>query len=218
MSVGEALGDTFRLWSRAFPRVVAAALVVVLPLELLIALFDPANDVSPSRSLHVALFAATNLVALPWVYGAILRHLRDGGSALRAYGRLEGALAGLIVGSFLAFLGIGVGLVLLIVPGLVLASRWSLLGPAAVFDQRGPIGALGRSNELVKGATVRVLAVMTVATLAGAVLAAVPTVVAELVSPGFVAAVVLGLSVDLLLLPLVAAAAYVVYRARTETA
>jgi hypothetical protein len=218
MSVGQALLETWRRWRRAAPGVIAAALVVVLPLEVLIAVFDPANDVSPHRGLHTALYAGTNLVALPWVAGAVTRYLNDGGSALRAYGRLPGALAGLIIGSFLAFLGIVVGLVLVIIPGLVAAARWSLLVPVAVLEQRGPIAVLGRSNELVKGATGRVLAVMAIIVLAGIVIVAIPIIASELLWPGFVASLVLGLSVDLLLVPLATVAAYVVYRARTETA
>ncbi|MGH3073247.1 MAG: hypothetical protein ACRDNB_13415 [Gaiellaceae bacterium] len=218
MAVGDTLSEIFRLWGRTAAPVAAAALVVVLPLEVLIAVFDPANDVSPNAGLYVALFSGTNLVALPWVAGAVVRYLHDGGSALAAYGKLEGALAGLIVGSFLAFLGIVAGLVLLVVPGLIVASRWSVLVPAAVIERRGPIEALSRSNDAVRGATGRVLAIMSAATVAAFALVLVPAAIAEVFSPGFVASLVLGLSVDLLGIPLMATAAYVVYRRRAETA
>ena len=214
MTVGDTLQETFRLWFRTAPAVIPAALVVFLPLEVAASLFEPANDVWPNLGLYSAIFVGTSLVATPWAAGAIVRYHHDGGSALAAYGKLEGALKGLVLGSWLAGIATIAGLVLLVVPGLILASRWSLLVPAAALEQRGPLESLRRSNGLVKDATGRTLAVMVVAASAGFTMFLVPALVADFASPGFVASLVLSLSYDLLLLPLVATAMYVVYRQR----
>jgi hypothetical protein len=40
---------------------------------------------------------------------------------------------------------------LLVIPGLWLLRRWSLFAPVIVREQQGPLAALGRSNELVRG-------------------------------------------------------------------
>jgi len=53
--------------------------------------------------------------------------------------------------SILAALGIGIGLVLLIVPGLVLLTLWSVVAPVAVIERPGVFSAFGRSRELVRG-------------------------------------------------------------------
>jgi hypothetical protein len=51
----------------------------------------------------------------------------------------------------LAALGILVGLVLLIVPGLVLLTWWSLLVPVLVLEKTEVLESFGRSRELVRG-------------------------------------------------------------------
>lgn len=40
---------------------------------------------------------------------------------------------------------------LLVIPGLWLLTRWSLFAPVIVREHLGPLAALGRSNELVRG-------------------------------------------------------------------
>lgn len=56
------------------------------------------------------------------------------------------AVAGLIVG-----VGVSIGFVLLIVPGLFLLTIWAVTAQVVVLEGKGPIQALGRSQELVKG-------------------------------------------------------------------
>jgi len=53
--------------------------------------------------------------------------------------------------SFLVMLGAGVGFVLLIVPGIILALMWSAAFPICVIEKLGPIKSLGRSAFLTKG-------------------------------------------------------------------
>jgi hypothetical protein len=55
-------------------------------------------------------------------------------------------LAGLLAG-----LGIALGFVLLIVPGLILLTIWSVIAPVIVLERAGVIEAFGRSRELVRG-------------------------------------------------------------------
>ena len=57
----------------------------------------------------------------------------------------------LIGAGILAGLGIGVGFLLFIVPGLILLTIWSVIAPVIVVERSGAIDAFGRSRQLVRG-------------------------------------------------------------------
>ena len=52
---------------------------------------------------------------------------------------------------FLGGLAIGIGFVLLIVPGLFLLTIWALLAPVIVIERKGAMESFGRSRALVRG-------------------------------------------------------------------
>jgi hypothetical protein len=101
--------------------------------------------------------SAISLVALFWVQGALVKaveDVRDGRADLslgETFQRVRPQLGSIIVGGILAGIGIFVGLLLLIVPGLVLMTWWVLLIPVIVIEQRSAGEAFGRSRELVRG-------------------------------------------------------------------
>jgi hypothetical protein len=53
--------------------------------------------------------------------------------------------------SILGGIGIGIGFVLCIVPGLFLLTFWSVVAPVTVIERPGVFSAFGRSWELVRG-------------------------------------------------------------------
>jgi hypothetical protein len=55
------------------------------------------------------------------------------------------------VAGILAGLGIALGLVLLIVPGLFLLTIWAVIAPVIVVENSRALDAFGRSRELVRG-------------------------------------------------------------------
>jgi hypothetical protein len=57
----------------------------------------------------------------------------------------------LIGAGLLAGLAIGIGLILLLVPGLILLTIWAVIAPVIVVERTGVIEAFGRSRELVRG-------------------------------------------------------------------
>jgi hypothetical protein len=59
-------------------------------------------------------------------------------------------LGPLIGAGILAGLGIAAGTVLLVVPGLYLATIWAVIAPAIVVERRGVSDAFGRSRQLVR--------------------------------------------------------------------
>lgn len=57
----------------------------------------------------------------------------------------------LIIVSFLFALAVGLGMILLIVPGIMIACAWCVAVPALVADRTGIFGAFGRAAELTRG-------------------------------------------------------------------
>lgn len=57
----------------------------------------------------------------------------------------------LFILGILVSLGVFVGLLILIVPGIILAVRWCIAAPVTVIERDGPTHAMGRSAELTEG-------------------------------------------------------------------
>jgi hypothetical protein len=57
----------------------------------------------------------------------------------------------LVLTSILATLGVVLGSILLVIPGLILLVMWSVAIPVVVVEGLGPVAALGRSRALTKG-------------------------------------------------------------------
>jgi hypothetical protein len=57
----------------------------------------------------------------------------------------------LFIVAILVTLGVWIGLILLIVPGIILALRWAITAPVVVVERDGPTRSMGRSAELTEG-------------------------------------------------------------------
>jgi glycerophosphoryl diester phosphodiesterase family protein len=101
--------------------------------------------------------AIVALVGVFWLQGALVRaveDVRDGRADLslgETFERVRPQLGSIIVGGLLAAIGILIGLVLLIVPGLVLLTWWVLVIPVIVLEELRAGEAFTRSRELVRG-------------------------------------------------------------------
>ena len=119
--------------------------------------------------------------------------VRDGradlsfGETLQAARPAVGRVA---VASILAGLAIGIGLILLIAPGLYLLTIWCLIVPVIVLEGAGTTAAFSRSRELVRGfgwqvfgTLVLVFVVMlAVGLVLGIIFSALPTAAANFIS------------------------------------
>jgi hypothetical protein len=101
--------------------------------------------------------AIVSLIAAFWVQGALVKavdDVRDGRADLslgETFDRVRPQLPAIIVAGILAAIGIALGLVLLIVPGLVLLTWWILIIPVIVLEERRAGESFSRSRELVRG-------------------------------------------------------------------
>lgn len=68
--------------------------------------------------------------------------------------------------SILLAIGVGVGFILLIVPGVMLYIAWSVAAPAFVEEREGIFAAFSRSNELTKGSRWKIFGILLVLMIA----------------------------------------------------
>jgi hypothetical protein len=107
--------------------------------------------------LGLLISALASIVGTFWLQGALVeavQDVRDGKQDLsigEIFSRVRPRLGALIVAGILAGLGIAVGLILLIVPGLYLLTIWSVIVPAIVIEGKSAGESFGRSRELVSG-------------------------------------------------------------------
>lgn len=143
LSVPGVLRDAARLYQTLFRRTVVIA-------ALVFAVVCFAETVGPWPVVLLS------VVGTCVVQGALIeavdmerdRRSASIGSLFQAAWKRAGALLGV---SLLTGIGVGVGLFLLVVPGLILFTRWSLAVPAVMLEGRSPRDAMRRSAELVRG-------------------------------------------------------------------
>jgi hypothetical protein len=173
IGVGAVFGDALDLYGRLFVRSVTTAAIVFVPIELVNALATlPNNLLSALGILFAALVLA--LVGEALVQGSLVELVRDVHEGREPaptsvlYQRTAPRVASLVGGAFVYGISVFLGLLLLIVPGLILLARLSLIAPLIVLERR-PVGdAWRRSQELVRGQSGRVLVTVLLAFVASA--------------------------------------------------
>ena len=211
IDVGATLSRVFTLYrEQAGILLPAAALLYLLPAIATIALGSGAAGLG----LVATLLA---LVVQYWYQGVVVRAVVDMEDGRRDFsmGDLFGATAPFIWPLFLAGLlagiGIAIGLILLIVPGLILLTWWALIAPAIVLEGTGVGGAFGRSRELVRGHGWQVFGIIVVLGIVQVVVGILLAIVAVAISDGRVADALGTYVGSVLVAPLSALAATVVY-------
>jgi hypothetical protein len=176
VTVGGVLGEAWRLYTKFFTRFFVVAAIVFLIINLLGAVLGAIAGTGSGVRFLVALIATVvSLVGTFWLQGALVYavdDVRDGridSSVGELFERVQPYLWTLIGAGLLAGLGIAVGLVLLIVPGLILLTWWCLIVPVIVLEGK-PVGeSFSRSRELVRGHGWTVFGVVIISFLASAI-------------------------------------------------
>lgn len=111
----------------------------------------------------------------------------------------------------LAGIAIGIGFLLLVIPGLILLTIWSVVAPVVVVERSGVFNAFGRSRALVKGNGWQVFGVIVVVYLITTVVALVLGAIGAGISGGFAVRLLFSLIASTLTAPIGALAASTIY-------
>ena len=152
LSAGSVIGQTWEMykahWRHLIPIAFAVYVLISLFALLLAVLLGWVGAV---------LGALIGLAGVFWLQGALviaIDDVRDGRADLSVRETLNRVLPRLNTLTFaglLAALGITIGFLLLIVPGLILITLWLVIVPAIMLENRGVFESFGRSRQLVSG-------------------------------------------------------------------
>jgi hypothetical protein len=158
MDIGAVLGEAWRLYTRFLARFFLTAFAVFVVLDLVSALADAAAEDSFAAGLFCSVIAAViGIVGLFLVQGALLevvRDVRDGRAdrdIAETYRAVWPRVPALIAAGVIAAVAIGIGLLLLIVPGLYLLTIWSMIAAVIVLEGRSAGESFSRSHDIVRG-------------------------------------------------------------------
>ena len=146
------LGEAWALYRRHFAHFILISFVIYLVVAVVTALLSlAAGSWGAFLGLLLSLFGMFLLQA---ALVKAVQDVRDGradldlGQTVRAALPYVGSVA---IASILASIGITIGLALIIVPGLILLTFWSMIVPSIVIGGAGAIESFGRSWRTVRG-------------------------------------------------------------------
>lgn len=170
LDTADSFDRIFGIYQRQFVLLIGAALAIFVPIGILSGIV--ATSGSLALVLVVSVLSAIGQANYTGAVVGAVEDLRDGRRDHDVGELLRGAVPyifPLIVTGLFYGLCIAVGLVLIIVPGLIFLTWFSLFAPAIVIEQRGIFDSFNRSRELVRGNGWRVFGVLVVAFLIQAV-------------------------------------------------
>jgi hypothetical protein len=151
-SVGDVTNETFSIYGQNFAPLILSAIVVFVIVGVIAGLLQNAGGV-----ILVSLAAVVHLIGFALYTGFVVKLVEDArdGRLDQTVGDLfsaaSPAIGSLILFGILYSIGVAIGLFLIIIPGLILITFWSVGAPAIVVEGAGPIEAFGRSWRLVRG-------------------------------------------------------------------
>lgn len=212
LDIGGVIGETFRTYGAQAGLILGAAFIIFLPIAIIDGFIE-----NQGGFLLGLVGSIVSIVGTYWFQGMVVQAVRDIQDGRRdfslgeLFSSVQNVVGTLIVVGILAGIGIAIGLVLLIVPGLILLTIWAVVGPAVVIDRPGVFGAFRRSRELVRGHGWAVFAVIVFFFILIAIGRGLIAALAGAISDTVVGYAVASLVGNLLLAPLGALAASVLY-------
>jgi hypothetical protein len=237
--LGDILSSAWDLYRANAAQLIQIVAAVVVPLTLVqaflirVAFKRDCSDVNTLSDLNkcTSSFGRSLLLgAIAALIGVMIQQLLTGALTRGAAGSLVGRpvdvaasyryalsrLGGLIGLAFLIALVVGVGFVLLIIPGIIFAVFLSMAVPSFIIERRGVTDSMSRSWNLVRGSWWHVLLVVVVAAILAGI---VNNVITAIGGSSFLGAWIAAAIAQIITAPFVALVGVVLYvdlRARRE--
>ncbi len=197
IGVGDVISETFSIYGQNVGALLGSAIIVFAVVGLIAGLLQHTN------SLILILLATAVRVAGDALYvGFVVELVSDtrDGRRDQTVGDLFSAAAPFILPligfGILAGIGITIGLILIVIPGLILLTFWSVGAPAIVVEGLGVFDAFGRSWKLVRGEAWSVFGVLLltflIVVIVGAVLGAIGAAIGV---AGFIVAAIISAAI-----------------------
>ena len=207
--------DTARVFERVFAiyRLQAA---VLLPAAVILYVIPAALGLANGITGQ-ALALAASVIAAVFYQGIVVTAVRDIQDGVRdlslggLFRSVTKVLGPLLWTALLVGLGVFIGFLAFIIPGLVLLTQWAVAAPVVVCEVRSPPQAIGRSRQLVRGHGWQVFSVLVVTFLLVLIADLVLASVAHAISGSNVAMAVAQLLAGTLTAPVFALASAVLY-------
>jgi len=173
--IGRVFSRTLTLLSRNFPIYFAVAAVAAVP-GLFIGSSE--SELDGARGV-LSLLGFILMVALGPLSQAIMLHTAFQDMSGRRISLAESMRAALgrwlpLIGLAICVgVGVAVGVLLLIVPGVILMTMWYVANPACIVERLGVFASMARSSELTKGHRWSIFGMMLLLAIASGVMAAV---------------------------------------------
>jgi hypothetical protein len=209
LNVGAVIDRVFAIYVDRAPVLMPAAAVVFVLSGILTSVVVAAAPGLTLLALLISLVATTLFTGMVVQLVADVRDRRRDASVRQLLQSVTPVLGQLILVGIVVGLGVLIGFILIIVPGLFLLTIWSVSAPVVVLERPGGLRALGRSRELVRGNGWRVFGVVLVFFLLVVGVGTTLELLAGALSKG--AGIVVTVVVGVLTAPLYALAAAVLY-------
>ena len=209
LDIGSVISRTFNIYADQASVLLPAAAVVFVAIGVVTAVLVA---IAPVLAIVAAILSLAATTLFTGMVVELVSDVQDGrrdatvGQLLKAATPVLGQL--ILVG-IVAGIGIAIGFVLIIVPGLILITIWSVAAPVVVLENPGGLRALGRSRELVRGNGWAVFGVIFVLVIGVGIIAAIIEAIGD--SGGTGVGIVVRIIVQILTAPLAALAASVIY-------
>ncbi len=209
LDVGDVIRRVFDIYVDQAPVLMPAAAVVFVFTGIVSAVLVAAAPGLVLVSLVIVLVATTLFTGMVVELVADVQDGRRDATVSQLLSAVMPVLGQLLLVGIVAGIGTVIGFILLIIPGLILVTVWSVAAPVVVLERPPGLRALSRSHELVRGNGWRVFGVILVLDVFIRIFAGAVELVAESASTGvgIVVTVILGV----LIAPFAALAAAVLY-------
>lgn len=212
LDIGTVLSRTFRTYADQATLLIPAALVVFLPIAIVSGLALSGGGIL--GTLLAVLLSTLGGVLYQGMVVEAARDMLDGRRDQTVGGLIRSAvpvIVPLLVAGLIVSIATTLGLILVIVGAILVAAIFAVVAPVVVIERTGPIGALGRSVELVRPYFLPVLGVVVVVFLINLVASFVLRALISAIDEGIVGFSVASLITQTFVAPIAALAAAVLY-------